>query len=626
MRHITDIFLARLIRGTITYLGFCLSCVVVLAACTSATPQTGGSPSSTHEEVSAQTPVLLDEIFGNEDTRARTVVWEISSGWVDNPEQWNPLARDARLDKGLHQAMIEPLFVLNYESGVIEPWLAERMTPNSDQDVWVLRLREGVTWSDGEPFTADDVVFSVELLLANPDLELDFFAGMVGWIERVEKVDDLTVQFYLTGPNPRFQLDYFSVKVWGSFPILPEHIWRGQDPHTFTNYDPQQGWPVFTGPYVLEQLDADANVFEYVRNDDWWGAQTGFRPLPQPERLIWASLQIGGTEYAPDVANNVDSLGNLPLDIFLTVQENNPRLIAWLDGLPYAWMDPCSRTLSFNTQLEPWNTSDMRWAVNFAIDREQIVQEAYGSTTIPSRHFFPAYPALDRYVQLLEAAGLYERYPLTRHDPAESRRLIEAAGWVQDSDGYYTKDGQTLSLDIMAHEASETMRASAELIGEQLDEVGIRVTTRAMPNSDWVLAKSTGDFDAMIDWDSCGSVNEPWASLDRYHARWVRPQAEPVTNYNNQVRWSNQRYSNLVDEMAPLPLGDPRVDELFVDAMGIWLEELPFIPLVQEKQLVAFNTTYWVGWPTADNSYIHPPSWWQSAHVIIHNLEPVQPD
>jgi peptide/nickel transport system substrate-binding protein len=145
-----------------------------------------------------------------------------------------------------------------------------------------------------------------------------------------------------------------------------------------------------------------------------------------------------------------------------------------------------------------------------------------------------------------------------------------------------------------------------------------------LTNEQWIYRKTTGQFDALIDWDACGSINEPWASLDRYHSRWVRPLGEPVTNYNNQVRWSNAEYSALVDQMAPLPLGDPQVDELFVQAMRIWAKELPFIPLVQEKQLISFDTTYWTNWPTASNNYVHPPSWWQSTHIIVHSLEPAE--
>lgn len=129
------------------------------------------------EQPVSRAPILPPEIINNEAERCRTVIWDLPSGAVEQPEQWNPLNRHARRDKGFHQSMIEPLFMLNYESGVIEPWLAERMTANTIQDVWTLTLRDGVRWSDGEIFNADDVVFTVNLLLAHPDLELDSLPG-----------------------------------------------------------------------------------------------------------------------------------------------------------------------------------------------------------------------------------------------------------------------------------------------------------------------------------------------------------------------------------------------------------------------------------------------------------------
>ncbi len=575
----------------------------------------------TIEPTTSRPPVLPEDIITNEAERRRTVIWDLTSGEVAEPAQWNPLARHARRDKGFHQAMIEPLFILNYESGVIEPWLGEQMTANQIQDVWTLRLREGIKWSDGEAFNTDDVVFTVNLLLEHPDLELDFFAGLTSWIERVEKIDDLTVRFYLTNPNPRFQLDFFSVKVWGSFDILPEHIWHDKDPYTFTNYDPDKGWPVFTGPYTLYSFND--NTFIYMRDDNWWGAQAGFRPLPAPERLIWTSITLG--DDALVATEHLDSLGNIRLERFKAVQAVKPNMITWLDGVPFAWMDPCSRLLSLNTMVAPWDNKAMRWAINYAIDREEIAQDAYEGTTIVSRHFFPAYPPLERYVELLAKADLYNTYPLNTHNPDLARQIIEAQGWVMNDAGYYQQGDQQLTLTIYAHAASPEMRRAGELIAARLQAVGINATMVPLPENQWVENKTTGQFDAIIDWDACGSINEPWASLDRYHARWAQPIGIPASNYNNQGRWNNQAYSDIVDQMASLPLGDPRIDGLFVEAMEIWLDELPFIPLVQDKQLISFDTTYWQNWPTANNAYVHPPSWWQSAHIIIHHLEPVNP-
>ena len=99
--------------------------------------------------------------------RKDTVIFDIDGGRVTTPDLWNPYVPGNRRDHGLHQAMVEPLFILNYESGKIEPWLGESMTSNDKLDVWTLKLHEGVTWSDGVPMTADDVVFTVQLMMKN---------------------------------------------------------------------------------------------------------------------------------------------------------------------------------------------------------------------------------------------------------------------------------------------------------------------------------------------------------------------------------------------------------------------------------------------------------------------------
>lgn len=593
--------------------------VVVVVVLISGCSPVAAPPVATPEP--SRPPELPAIVLDDPAERQRTVIWDLSSGVVENPDQWNPFASDARREKGFHQAMIEPLFILNYESGAIEPWLGERMTPNADLTEWTLVLREGIRWSDGVPMTAEDVVFTVEMVQAHPELERDFFAGMLSWIESVEQVDERTVVFSLTGPNPRFQLDYFSVKVWGSFDIVPKHIWQDKDPLTFKNYDPEQGWPVFTGPYTLTSFSP--TTFVYERNDAWWGVEAGFKPLPRPERVIWTSISFGDDIEA--VARHLDTFGNVQLEDFLQVQTHKPNLITWLDGSPFAWMDPCSRTLSFNTLQAPWDDKALRWAVNYALDRNAIMKDAFSGTTIVARHFFPPYPPLERYVQALEEAGLYEQYPLMRHDLALARQTIEQQGWQIAPDGFFRRDGQQLSLTINAHAASVEMRRAGELIAENLRAIGVNARMQPLQNLEWVAHKTDGTFEAMIDWDACGSINEPWAALDRYHERWARPLGSPAINFNNQVRWSNAEYSALVDAMASRPLGDPQVTELFVQASAIWLDELPFIPLVQSKELISFDTTYWTNWPTATNAYIHPPSWWQSVHIILHNLEPSSP-
>lgn len=546
--------------------------------------------------------------------RRNTVIIDLESR-VLNPDMWNPFVPGARQDQGYHQAMIEPLFILNYESGEIEPWLATEMTSNDALDVWTLTLRPGIAWSDGMPFTADDVVFTVEMLLANAP-SLMFSAALEQWVDRVEKVDDLTVRFHLKQPNARFQLDYWSVKIYNSVYIVPRHIWHDKDPLTFKNYDPAKGWPIFTGPYRLKQFTE--TEFVYVRDDNWWGAKTGWKPLPEPERLIWVWYGPEETRTAAAADDELDSLADISLGAFQALGYRKPNLFVWYDHPPYAWVDPCVRTLEFNHTRPPWDDKEMRWAINHAIDRDVIVAVAYEGTTLAARHFFPAYGPLNRLVDLLEAEGLYDTYPVMKYDPELSRRIFEAKGYRLNRRGYYEKDGKTLSLAITTHESYIEKQRIAQVLVEQLQAVGVNATHRNEAGGAWSDKFQYGQFEAQVGWMTCGSINEPWSSLDTFSAYWLRPVDERAQF--NCWRWENHAYTALVEEMGRLPLDDPRVDRLFVEAMRIWLDELPVIPITQARKLLPFNPTFWEGWPSAKNNYQHPCLWWQTAHMIIHRL------
>ena len=572
------------------------------------------------EEPAAEEPAA-EEPAAEVSERAKTVIFDIDGGRVADPELWNPFVPGSRRDHGFHQVMIEPLFILNYQTGEIEPWLGTEMTSNEAMDVWTLKLREGVEWSDGEAFNADDVVFSVNTLMSN--VELNDGASLQDQVSSVEKIDDLTVQFNLTRPNPFFQLNNWSVRIWGGPSIVPEHIWADKDPLTFTNYDPEQGWPVFTGPYTLESVSPTEFVF--VRNDDWWGAKSGWMELPKPEIAIWTWAGPEETRAALMAESQLDSLMDITLGALLALQEANPNVITWFDEMPMAWVpDPCSRTFYFNHTVEPWGDPEMRWAINYAINREQIVEIAYEGTTLPSRHFFPAYPPLDALVDKAIEAGAWDLDQLWTYDPEMTKEIFESKGYVMnESSGYYEKDGEELGMDISTHEAFIEKQRIAQVLVEQFQAVGINAVQRNEAGGTWGENREMGNYEVQMNWEMCASVNEPWGSMDQIAYKWTKPVGERANR--NEARWSGEKaetYDALVEEMGTLPLGDPKVEELFLEATRLYFDELPVIPITQAKKIIPFDTTYWTGWPTFEDDYIHPPTWWQHTHVIIHNLEP----
>jgi len=558
--------------------------------------------------------LTLIPITAQDDDRASTVIFEITSGRVTNPESFNPYIQSAPQDQGLRQAMMEPIFILNYESGELMSWLGDSWEQNEAADVWTITLREGVTWSDGEVLDADDLAFTANMILENEGLYLT--GGITSSVASVEKIDDLTVQFNLNGSNPRFIIDNLAGKNgFSQLYIVPEHIWADQDPTTFTNYDPEQGWPVFSGAYLVDT--ATEAEFVYVRNDAWWGAESGWMDLPAPERLIWTAYGSEDTRVSAISNDELDSVNDISLGSFFVLQSNNPNAQAYYSDLPYAWPDPCARNIEFNTTVAPWDDAEMRLALNAAINRDEIVAIAYEGGTQASSFIYPEYSGMESYLGLLAENDL----AINAYDPDAARATFEAKGYTLNGD-YYEKDGEQLAINIQTPDILAENQAIADVVVAQWQAVGVNATWGNVAYGTFWDNFFTGNFEARSGWQTCGSVNEPWDSLDTLSNRHVVEVGERAGR--NAWRWDNQEYSDLVAEIGVLPLGDEAIDPLFVEAAGIFLSELPVIPVTQAKKLIPFNTTYWTNWPTAENNYIQPAAWWQSTHVIIHNLEPVQ--
>jgi peptide/nickel transport system substrate-binding protein len=546
--------------------------------------------------------------------RARKLILDFHGGRIQSPQLFNPFVTGFVINAGFHQALSEPLFILNYQTGDLDPWLGESFTSNDALDHWRLKIKDGILWSDGEAYDADDIVFTMGLLMKHADLS--WAAGITQWVKKVTKIDALTIDFELKNPNPRFVLDNFCVKIHSSLTIVPQHIWQDKDPLKFTNYDKTKGWPIFTGPYTL--VSSTATLVRYQRRDDWWGVKAGFKELPKPEALEWVVNETEDIRVAKAAEHGLDSVADLTAGAFDTLKARNPDTISWLPEKPYAWSDPCTRLLSLNTAMPPWNDRDMRWALNQVIDKEQVAAIAYEGTTTPAPFFFPNYPSMTKWTDLLKQEGVYDKYPLLTHDPDKAAATFQAKGYVKDHDGYWAKDGKQLTLRIDAPTDFIEIWRYADVVTEQLQKAGIRATSRKLAIGTWGDNIAMGRFEAAADWSACGSVTEPWTSMGLFTADKVVPIGKRAGS--NSQRWSNATFTHLVNQMAGLPVDDEKLKPLFVQAANEWLKDLPFIPLTYARKLYAFDNHYWKGWATEANDYLQPTLDWGNAHVIIHRL------
>ena len=546
--------------------------------------------------------------------REDTVIFDLDRT-IKDPNNFNWLTPGTKRMHGAHQAMWEPLFILDFSNGQLDPWLGESFTSNESFDVWTLKIREGVEWSDGEAFNADDVVFTVGMAMDNQEISSREAATVRNQVASLEKIDDLTVVFTLKEPNPRFAVQNFGVLLFGSFLIMPEHIWAGEDPATFAFYP-----PIGTGPYTYTSSATNRAIWD--RNDEWWGAKTGFMDLPEPQRLIW--LESGGEESRAQLVatNQMDAAQNVTLGTFEGILAQNPNVIAWYDDLPYSRPSVCTRQLEINHTVAPWDNVEMRQALALIIDRSQIVNIAYEGTTEAAETMFISFNSMMPYIDAVKDAGLGLS---DKSDVPAAQALIEANGYTQGSDGFYAKDGVAIEANIHVNSASSEYTRTIDVIVEQLSRAGIKAKSIPVENGVfWGEVLPFGRYELTYSWLSCGSIYEPWTSMARYNNRDVVAVGERSPGFNNTSRWNTPgtaAYTEIVDRMGALSPDDPSVPGLVAEAYAYLAEELPFIPLVQSTKLLPFNTTYWTGWPTADNFYTPPSHWWNTTHQLIHNLE-----
>jgi len=561
------------------------------------------------------TPGISQHVSAQMPPRERTLIVAHSARFAD-PENWNILLPTAvsRSASGMHQLIYEYFFYINMETGELIPWLATGFEYSQDYRTLTVHLRKGVKWSDGVPFTADDVVFTYNMLL-------QYGARMV-WgdivqqhVESVRKVDDYTVEFKLKSPNPRFHLireAFPTVRVWGAITIVPKHVFEKVDPLTFKNYP-----PIGTGPYKLVRAEPTMTVFE--RRDDWWATEVfGIRPAPQ--YVVYANFGPEDVIALKFSRNEIDMvfIGLLSLGTFTQILRTNPSVTAWYSVPPYAWPDPCPRLLMIQNAKYPFNISEVRWAISLMINRDEIIRLAYEGTTRPARLPFPEYPSMKPYID--QISDLLKVYNTLEYNLTKAYSILEKYGFKRTADGTWLKpDGTPLSIIYLVNAASREEMAVADVIAAQLRRAGISVEVRPMRDPALGEAVLRGEYDLKLN-PFCPGDTDPYDNLALFHGKYWRPLGERAPWYEiNSFRYRNPEYDAIVDQLAITPPDNTTgVLKLFRAAMEIWLRDLPVIPISLAPALVPVNTYYWKNFPSADNPWIMPVPWWATMNLLIN--------
>ena len=524
-------------------------------------------------------------------------------------------------DQGFHMgtlpATMEPLLMFNVLTGEYENYLAENWEYNEDFTEITLFLRDGVKWSDGEAFNADDVVFTFNMLRDNA-ASMVHLADLPAFLEEAVKVDDLTVTLVLNSANPAFWATTLTTN--HGIHVLPEHIWADEDPLTFTNFDLAAGLPVGTGPYKMVFASPQQKIYD-VR-EDWWAAEVGFREMPQVQRIIYLPQQDESQAAQLLITNQLDMGPIMQVSTLQTVLAQNPKIMTYTgQDAPYGYLDWCPIDLNLNASAAPYDNPDIRWAISYAIDRESLVALAESGAGVAALHPFTPYGWFAPYEEALQ--DVFAKYDYgTTANLEKSAELMEGAGYTKNDEGLWVDaSGATFAMNIYV---PEWLRAYGPPLSQQLRDGGFDATFDTSPGLG--TASQTGEQKEFLGCKGPSGVlgMDPYFMLSIYSSQYFRPTGEPAPIWWATSRWQNEEYDTLVEQIAPLEADDPQTMELFVEAMDIWVSEMPDIYLGQLIIRYPMSTEYWTGWPDQENPYGFPHSWqWEFQKTFI-NLEPTQ--
>jgi peptide/nickel transport system substrate-binding protein len=544
--------------------------------------------------------------------RTLTLVWTGREGrWVDH-ELWNPYAIGSNHQSG-PGIFYEPLAYYSAFADREYLWLAESYTYSSDFTELTIKTRAGITWSDGVPFSAEDVAYTLNSLR---DLgpKVRWGVDVQQFMQEARATDANTVVLTFKLPAPRF-FYFMTYKYDIGVYIVPKHIFQNQDWTTFKHFDLDKDWPVTTSPWKVVFASPEQKIID--RREAWWAARAGLASMPKVERNIW--LPSAGEQQLAQalITNQVDYSTSLLPTTLPTVFRQNPKIITHSGQKPpYGYMDWWPYSLYVHNEKPPFNDRDMRWALSYFIDRQQMVDVSWAGAAEASPLPMPYYPALRPYIDSVK--DLLAQYNTLEFNPKKGEAILSQKSWKKDSAGFWVDaQGNRLKLEIIA--PGGLGAAVGPVISEQLKRQGVDVSFSLPPDFDSRFQK--GQYIGAL-YGHGGSVNDPYHTLRLYQSVSV---AVPGAHLVNFAKWKNAAYDKIVDEVFVTDMSDKaKLIDLFRKAMEIWLPELPDIPLTYNYHRIPMNTTYWKNWPTAENPYVNGAFWHLTYAMVLWNLQPTQ--
>ncbi len=520
---------------------------------------------------------------------AKNSVLTLSTGpkgdFVDNFSPYAPTASD-----GVTGPVYETLLFFNRMDGSIKPWLAQSYKFSTDAKTLTLNLRQGVKWSDGQAFTSDDVVFTLNELKQYPAADS---GGIWQYINQVSAPDANTV-------TVTFKQAYTPI-LWflgGQMWIIPKHLWASVgDPTKYANTN-----PVGTGPFKLKSFSPQ--LLDYAKNASYW--QPG---KPEVSELKYPSFTSNTGAELVLSRGDLDWTGLFTPDVQKTYVNRDPQH-------NHYWFPARNVVMLYlNTAKAPFNKLAVRQAISSALDRDQMYkvgESGYEPVSSPTALVLPSNKSF------LSSDYANSTFAV---DTAKSTQLLESAGFKKGSDGIYADaSGKKLSFNVNVVNGWSDWVTNCQIMANNLKTIGMDVKVNAVSFNAYFSAMQTGSFDAVISWTNPGPT--PYYLYNSMlNSTNTKPLGQNATS--NWERWSDPATDQLLNQYATST--DPTVQQQAIAGIQkIMVEQVPSIPLVYGATWNEYSTTRFTGWPTAQNAYALPaPFDSPDDEVVMLNLHPV---
>jgi len=470
---------------------------------------------------------------------------------IDNPKMWPLIGSlpNILVNKALYSTLVK------FDDPDLVPVgdLAESWEASADGLTWTFKLHQNATWHDGEALNADDVVFTVNQVWVNPDVNY-YLRGNLAMVDNAEKVDDYTVVLHLNEAayNLPWMLGYLAN-------ILPEHIMKDWTPDQFTDPVDFLKSPVGSGPFKFDEAQPGSHV-RLVRYDAFYGG------TPHLDAVLFKVI--------PDIEQQLAQLQTGELDLVII----EPHQVEAVEGNPDIRVSEARQVnytyIAFNNEMEPFTDPEVRKALVHAVDRQSIVENVLLGRGVLANH--PISPTLEW--------AYNDQAPGFEYDPEKAKQMLDAAGWTMGADGIRQKDGQALKIVLEVDKGNPVREQTAIFAQQYWQEIGVEVEIKTSQFNDLlarVRAGEAADVQAWIMW----YITPPHPDVTAYYG---------CGNSTNTFNYCNEEVDAILVE-ARGTADVERQAEMYKDMSAIIAADAPVVFLYYpfELQAIRANVQNW---------------------------------